>query len=76
MTPAEAQARDAADPLRAYRDAFHIPEGVIYLDGNSLGPLPRTTPAALADMAERQWGDRLIRSWNEDWIEAPRRVGA
>jgi kynureninase len=76
MTPAEAQARDAADPLRAYRDAFHIPEGVIYLDGNSLGPLPRTTPAALADMAERQWGDRLIRSWNEGWIEAPRRVGA
>jgi kynureninase len=76
MTLAEAQARDAADPLRAYRDAFHIPEGVIYLDGNSLGPLPRTTPAALADMAERQWGDRLIRSWNEGWIEAPRRVGA
>jgi len=76
MTPAEAQARDAADPLRAYRDAFHIPDGVIYLDGNSLGPLPRTTPAALADMAERQWGDRLIRSWNEGWIEAPRRVGA
>jgi kynureninase len=76
MTPAEAQARDAADPLRAYRDAFHIPAGVIYLDGNSLGPLPRTTPAALADMAERQWGDRLIRSWNEGWIEAPRRVGA
>ena len=76
MTPAEAQARDAADPLRAYRDAFHLPDGVIYLDGNSLGPLPRTTPAALADMAERQWGDRLIRSWNEGWIEAPRRVGA
>ena len=76
MTLAEAQARDAADPLRAYRDAFHIPAGVIYLDGNSLGPLPRTTPAALADMAERQWGDRLIRSWNEGWIEAPRRVGA
>ena len=76
MTPAEAQARDAADPLRSYRDAFHLPDGVIYLDGNSLGPLPRTTPAALADMAERQWGDRLIRSWNEGWIEAPRRVGA
>jgi kynureninase len=76
MTPAEAQARDAADPLRAYRDAFHLPDGVIYLDGNSLGPLPRTTPAALADVAERQWGDRLIRSWNEGWIEAPRRVGA
>jgi kynureninase len=75
MTPSEAKARDAADPLRHYRDAFQLPDGVIYLDGNSLGPLPRTTPAALADMAERQWGDRLIRSWNEGWIEAPRRVG-
>ncbi|WP_242137608.1 kynureninase [Sphingomonas sp. TREG-RG-20F-R18-01] len=76
MTPTEARARDAADPLRPYRDAFHLPDGVIYLDGNSLGPLPRATPAALADIAERQWGDRLIRSWNEGWIEAPRRVGA
>jgi kynureninase len=76
MTPSEAKARDAADPLRHYRDAFQLPDGVIYLDGNSLGPLPRTTPAALADMAERQWGDRLIRSWNEGWIEAPRHVGA
>ncbi|WP_010162804.1 kynureninase [Sphingomonas sp. PAMC 26617] len=75
MTPNEARARDAADPLRGYRDAFHLPEGVIYLDGNSLGPLPRSTPAALADIAERQWGERLIRSWNEGWIEAPRRVG-
>ena len=76
MTPDEARARDAADPLRKYRDAFTLPEGVIYLDGNSLGPLPRATPAVLADIAERQWGDRLIRSWNEGWIEAPRRVGA
>ncbi|WP_010215789.1 kynureninase [Sphingomonas sp. PAMC 26621] len=75
MTPDEARARDAADPLRGYRDAFHLPEGVIYLDGNSLGPLPRSTPAALSDIAERQWGERLIRSWNEGWIEAPRRVG-
>ncbi|WP_277969191.1 kynureninase [Sphingomonas echinoides] len=75
MTPQEARARDAADPLRVYRDAFVLPDGVIYLDGNSLGPLPRATPAALADIAERQWGERLIRSWNEGWIEAPRRVG-
>lgn len=76
MTPQEARALDAADSLRRYRDLFHLPEGVIYLDGNSLGPLPRATPAVLADIAERQWGDRLIRSWNEGWIEAPRRVGA
>ena len=75
MTRDEARARDAADPLRPYRDRFVLPEGVIYLDGNSLGPLPRTTAPALADMAERQWGDRLIRSWNEGWIEAPQRIG-
>ena len=75
MTRDEARARDAADPLRGYRDRFVLPEGVIYLDGNSLGPLPRTAAPALADMAERQWGERLIRSWNEGWIETPQRIG-
>ncbi len=75
MTRDEARALDAADPLRAYRDRFALPEGVIYLDGNSLGPLPRATAPALADMAQRQWGERLIRSWNEGWIDAPQRIG-
>ncbi len=75
MTHDEARARDAADPLRPYRDRFALPEGVIYLDGNSLGPLPRATAPALADMVQRQWGDRLIRSWNEGWIDAPQRIG-
>ena len=75
MTRNEARARDAADPLRHYRDRFALPERVIYLDGNSLGPLPRATAPALADMVERQWGDRLIRSWNEGWIDAPQRIG-
>jgi len=75
VTRDEARARDAADPLRHHRDLFVLPEGVIYLDGNSLGPLPRATAPALADMAERQWGDRLIRSWNEGWIDAPQRIG-
>ena len=75
MTRDEARALDAADPLRAYRDRFALPAGVIYLDGNSLGPLPRATAPALADMAERQWGERLIRSWNEGWIDAPQRIG-
>lgn len=75
MTLDEARALDAADPLAAYREQFALPDGVIYLDGNSLGALPRATPAALADVATRQWGNRLIRSWNEGWIDAPQRIG-
>ena len=75
MTLDEAKARDAADPLRAFRSRFVLPQGVIYLDGNSLGPLPRAAIPALGDCVERQWGERLIRSWNEGWIEAPRRIG-
>ncbi len=76
MTLAEAQALDAADPLAGYRELFVQPEGVIYLDGNSLGCLPKATIAAGADVIERAWGQRLIRSWNEGWIDAPQRVGA
>lgn len=75
MTLDEARARDAADPLRRFRDRFALPGGVIYLDGNSLGALPRATAAAIGDTVERQWGDRLIRSWNEGWIDAPQRLG-
>jgi kynureninase len=50
---------------------------VIYLDGNSLGALPRATPARVRELVEREWGEGLIRSWNDaDWIDYPRRVGA
>lgn len=76
MTLDQTRALDAADPLRTMRDRFLLPEGVIYLDGNSLGPLPRATVASMGDAVERQWGERLIRHWNEGWIEAPQRVGA
>ena len=70
------KALDAADPLRDKRDLFSIPEGVIYLDGNSLGVLPKATPDAMNDMLKRQWGQDLIRSWNSnDWINVPHRIG-
>jgi len=75
MTLDEALAGDAADPLRHFRERFALPEGVIYLDGNSLGPLPRATVTAMDDMVRRQWGERLIRGWNEGWIDAPQRIG-
>jgi kynureninase len=73
---AAAEALDAADPLVGWRDKFVCPEGIIYLDGNSLGQLPKATIAATSDLVTRQWGERLIRSWNEGWIDAPQRVGA
>ena len=73
----DARARDAADPLAGLRAHFALPEGIIYLDGNSLGALPKATIAAQQDAVARQWGADLIRSWNSnDWIGAPRRIGA
>lgn len=70
-------ARDADDPLAGVRDRFVLPEGVVYLDGNSLGALPVQTPARLAATIEREWGHGLVRSWTDaHWMEAPRRVGA
>ncbi|WP_285730966.1 kynureninase [Nocardiopsis sp. ATB16-24] len=80
MTPTtreDCAALDAADPLAAFREEFVLPEGVIYLDGNSLGALPRSTPGRVADMVEREWGRDLIRSWNDaGWWDKPRTLGA
>ncbi|MEL6233892.1 MAG: kynureninase [Pseudomonadota bacterium] len=60
----------------ATRRLFHIPDGVIYLDGNSLGPLPRVAEAAAAHVLRAEWGSELIRAWNSaGWIDLPRRVG-
>jgi kynureninase len=67
---------DDADPLRSFRDEFELPEGVLYLDGNSLGALPRKTADRLQQLVSEEWGQGLIRSWNaRDWIRYPRRVG-
>ena len=72
-----ASALDDADPLAGLRDSFTLPANVIYLDGNSLGALPRAVPDRIAATVTGDWGDGLIRSWNDaDWINAPRRVGA
>lgn len=71
-----AKALDAADALAVYRERFFVPEGVIYLDGNSLGCLPKATPARIAEVVEREWGRDLITSWNKaDWIAMPQRIG-
>src|SRR5690606_20274545 len=76
-TRAQCEALDAADPLAPLRASFALPEGVIYLDGNSLGALPAATPSRVADAVERQWGRELIRSWNTaGWVDLPQRVGA
>ncbi|MDW8269997.1 MAG: aminotransferase class V-fold PLP-dependent enzyme, partial [Anaerolineae bacterium] len=73
----QALALDASDPLARFRERFVIADpGLVYLDGNSLGRLPRVTAELAATVVERQWGERLIRSWNEGWLEAPARVGA
>lgn len=77
MNRADCLALDRDDPLAAARERFHLPEGLIYLDGNSLGALPRTTPARLAEVLEQQWGEGLVRSWNTaGWVDAPARVAA
>jgi kynureninase len=67
---------DATDPLAGFRDRFFLPDGVIYLDGNSLGALPKATPRRVAEVIEREWGCSLIRAWNEhNWIGLATRVG-
>ncbi|MCU0817272.1 MAG: kynureninase [Cypionkella sp.] len=60
----------------ATRAQFHLPEGVIYLDGNSLGPLPRAAAARVARTVTAEWGEMLIRGWNAaGWMDQPRRLG-
>ena len=75
-TQEDCRALDAQDPLRALRELFLIPEGTIYLDGNSLGVMPRSAPARVADVVTREWGCDLIQSWNKNgWFAMPGTVG-
>ena len=67
---------DVNDALALLRDEFLLPEGVIYLDGNSLGVLPKATPARIAQVVQHEWGTDLIRSWNTaGWIDLAQRIG-
>ena len=76
MTRDDALALDAADALAPLREQFSLPDGVIYLDGNSLGVLPRTAAARVQAVLLQEWGVDLIRSWNSaGWMELPQRVG-
>ncbi len=79
MTPtlADCQRWDAEDPLAGARERFTLPAGLIYLDGNSLGALPAATPSRVATVVAGEWGEGLIRSWNDaGWMALPHRVGA
>jgi kynureninase len=68
--------RDRTDPLTHARERFVLPDGVNYLDGNSLGPLPRGVAERVAHTIKTEWGEGLIRSWNAGWYESPGRIGA
>lgn len=76
MTAPDVSALDAADPLAHFRGRFQLREGLIYLDGNSLGALPRATGERLAGVIGDEWGEGLITSWlGASWSTAPRRIG-
>ena len=67
---------DTLDSIKKVREEFALPKDVIYFDGNSLGPLPKNTIKSLDSVIQREWGDGLIRSWNdENWINLPRNLG-
>jgi kynureninase len=68
---------DRHDVLAGFRDEFVIADpNLIYLDGNSLGRLPKRSIARVHEVVDREWGQRLIRGWGEDWLTAPQRIGA
>ena len=73
---ADCAALDAQDPLARLRDRFELPDGVIYLDGNSLGARPRASLARAHEVVAQEWGQDLIKSWNTaGWFDLPKRLG-
>jgi len=74
---AYAQHLDQQDPLHTFRDRFVISDpDLVYLDGNSLGRLPKAAQARASELVNHSWGEQLIRSWGQGWMETPRRIGA
>ncbi len=72
----EARSLDRADPLSRFREEFVFEdEDLLYFDGNSLGRLPKRTAVLVGRAVQTEWGERLIRGWNDGWVDAPRRVG-
>src|SRR5687767_5052486 len=76
MQRSDCERLDAQDALAPLRDQFVLPPGRIYLDGNSLGALPRATAQRVAEVVQREWGQHLIESWNSArWIDLPQHLG-
>lgn len=76
QTAEDARNADASDPLAPLRDTFHLPQGIIYLDGNSLGPMPKNVPQIVNSAVREEWAEGLIRSWNAaGWWELPTQLG-
>ena len=71
----KAEALDNTDSLKSFKDKFVADPSLIYLDGNSLGKLPLKTIETTTDIIQNQWGNRLIRSWNEHWISLSKEIG-
>ena len=68
------QAWDSEGDWETFYKAFTHNENEIYLDGNSLGKLPKLTQEKLQEVIQQQWGENLIRSWNDHWLDLPKRI--
>jgi kynureninase len=77
VTTEQIAERDRHDPLASFRGEFQLPADIVYLNGNSLGPMPKAAAAAVRVAAEQEWAQGLITSWNgAGWFDLPYRLGA